>query len=137
METKSNQFEVATAKNVRHLAYWTLAWLLTLALATFGPKLLWDFSSSISLLFIVINTLVGVGMIMMNKKYINGLDEMQRKVNLDAMAIALGVGVVGGISYASLDIANVIPFDAEIGHLIGAMGLTYFIAFIIGSLRYK
>ena len=137
METKSNVWEATTRKNVRHLAYWTLGWVLTLALATFGPKFLWDYNSSISILFIVINTIVGVGMILMNRKYIDGLDEMQRKVNMDALAIALGVGMVGGITYSTLDIVNVIPYDAEIGVLVAVMSLTYMIAFIVGSIRYK
>jgi hypothetical protein len=137
METKSNVWEATTKKNVRHLGYWTLSWVLTLALATFGPKFLWDYNTSISLLIILINTIIGVGMILMNRKYIDGLDEMQRKVMMDAMAIALGVGVVGGISYSTLDIVNVIPFDAEIGFVVMLMSLTYLIAIVVGSLRYK
>ena len=137
MEAKSTTWETTTKKNVRHLAYWTLSWVVTLAISTFGPKFLWDYSTSISILFILINTIIGVGMIVMNRKYINGLDEMQRKVNTDAMAIALGVGVVGGLSYSTLDIVNVIPFDAEIALLVMLMSVTYMIAFIVGSLRYK
>lgn len=137
MKTKSNQWEVTSKKNTWHLAYWTGSWVLTLALASFGQKYLWDYNTSISILFIVINTLIGVGMIMMNRKYMNGLDEMQRKVSLDAMAIALGVGVVGGLSYSLLGHANVIDFDAEIAHLVMLIGITYSIGIIVGTLRYK
>ncbi|HMG94582.1 MAG TPA: hypothetical protein VK589_31200 [Chryseolinea sp.] len=137
METKSNEWEATTRKNVRHLAYWTGAWVLTVALASFGPKFLWDYNSSTSIVAILVSTLVGVGMILMNRKYTNGLDELHRKVTMEAMAIALGVGVVGGLSYSLLDVSNVIPFDAEVGPLIGLIGITYFIAFIVGSIRYK
>jgi hypothetical protein len=96
-----------------------------------------DFNTTMSLFTILINAMVGLGMIMMNMKYNNALDEMQRKVAIDAKAIALGVGVVGGLSYEMLDAANVIPFDAEIGHLVMLIGVTYFVAIIVGSLRYK
>jgi len=137
METKTNAWEASTKQRVRHLGYWTLGWVLTLAAATFGPKFLWDYNSTISILFILINTIIGVGMILMNRKYIDGLDEMQRKVIMDAMAIALGVGVVGGVSYSTLDIVNVIPYDAEIGILVALMSITYFIAIIVGTNRYK
>jgi hypothetical protein len=137
MSTKSNKWEITTRKNVRHLYYWTLSWVLTLAIATFGPKFIWNHNSIISVLFILINTIIGIGMILMNRKYINGLDEMQRKVNMDAMAIALGVAVVGGISYSVLDMANVIPFDAEIGFLIMLVSVAYIIAIVVGNLRYK
>ncbi|MEB2774055.1 hypothetical protein SYJ56_01985 [Algoriphagus sp. D3-2-R+10] len=137
METKSNKYDTTERQNLRHLAYWTGGWALTMALPAFGPKFLWDYNSNISLLFILINTFVGVGMIMMNRKYINGLDEMHRKIMMDAMAIALGVGVVGGMSYSMLDIANVISFNAEIALLVALMGVTYSISSIVGSIRYK
>jgi hypothetical protein len=137
METKSNEYETTERKNLRHLAYWTGSWALTIAIPAFGPKFLWDYNSSISILAILFNTVIGVGMILMNRKYTNGLDEMQRKVTMEAMAIALGVGVVGGMSYSMLDAANVISFDAEISYLVVLMSLTYSIAFIVGSIRYK
>ena len=137
METKSNEWETTTRKNVRHVAYWTGGWVLTMAIVAFGPKFLWDYNSSISILAILVNTIIGVGMILMNRKYTNGLDEMHRKVTMEAMAIAMGVGVVGGMSYSMLDAANVISFDAEIGHLVALIGVTYFISFIVGSIRYK
>jgi hypothetical protein len=137
MSGKTNEWEATTRKNVKHLAYWTFGWVFTMAIAAFGPKFIWNFNSIISGLFILINTIVGIGMILMNIKYINGLDEMQRKVNVDAMAIALGVGVVGGLSYSMLDIANVIAFDAEIGFLVFLISLTYIIGVVIGSIRYK
>lgn len=137
METKSNVWQATTKHNLRHLFYWTVGWVVTLAIATFGPTFLWDYNSGISLLFIVINTIVGAGMILMNRKYLNGLDEMQKKVAMDAMAIALGVGVVGGISYSTLDIANVIPYDAEISFVVMLISITYVVAVVVGNLRYK
>jgi hypothetical protein len=137
METKLNEWETTTRKNVRHVAYWTGGWVLTVASATFGPKFLWDYNRGISIIAILFSTIIGVGMFLMNRKYTNGLDEMQRKVTMDATAIACGVGVIGGVTYSMLDVANVIPFDAETGPLIALMGITYFIAFIVGSIRYK
>ena len=137
METKSNEWEASQRKNLKHLAYWTGSWGLTLALPAFGPEFLWNYNSSISILAILINTIIGVGMILMHRKYANGLDEMHRKIFMEAKAMALGVGVVGGLSYSMLDIANVISFHAEIGHLVMLMGVTYSLAFIVGSIRYK
>src|SRR5688500_18039607 len=129
MDTKSNEWEASTGKNVWLLAIWTGGWVLTTAIAAFGPKFLWDYNSILSSLAILFNTIIGVCWILMNRKYTNGLDEMHRKVTVEAKAIALGVGVVGGISYSLLDGANVISFDAEIGHLVALMGVTYLIAF--------
>ncbi|MRT16189.1 hypothetical protein F3C99_04385 [Vitellibacter sp. q18] len=137
METKSNAWKANAKKNVLHLGYWTGSWVTTMAIASFGQIYLWKNNTALTILFIAINALVGIGMILMNRKYINDLDEMQRKVSLDAMAIALGVGVVGGLSYSMLDQANVIAFDAEIAHLVMLIGITYMITIFIGNNRYK
>ncbi len=137
MITKSTEWEAAQRKNLRQLAYWTGAWCLTMTLPAFGPKFIWDFNPVFSILTIVLNMLVGVGMIVMHRKYTNGLDEMQRKIFMEAKALALGVGVVGGLSYSLLDTARVIPFDAEISFVVLLMGLTYSIASIVGCMRYK
>lgn len=137
METKTSKFNAKTHRNTRHLAYWTAAWVLTMAVAAFGPKLIWNFDTTVSALFIGINTLIGLGMIQANRRYLNGLDEMQRKISLEAMAIALGVGVVGGLSYGMLDIAKVVSVHAEISHLVILIGVTYLVAIVVGNLRYK
>lgn len=126
-----------TKKNTVNLAYWTGAWLLTMALATFGPKLIWNSQPAISVFAIIINTVVGVGVILANKKHLNGLDEMQRKIHMDAMAIALGVTIIGGLSYSMLDTSNVISSDAEISHLVILTSVTYLISVVVGNMRYK
>ena len=53
------------------------------------------------------------------------------------MGIALGVGIVGGLSYSLLDTTNLITQDAEISFLIILIALTYMAGIIIGQKRYK
>ena len=65
MEAKSNEWQGTQTKNLKQLAYWTAAWGLTLVLPAFGPKFLWDYNSSISILAILVNTIIGVGIILM------------------------------------------------------------------------
>src|SRR5690606_39081818 len=137
METKSNAWKANAKKNVLHLGYWTGRWVTTMAIASFGQIYLWINYTALTCLFIAINGLVGIGMILMNRQYINDLGEVQRRVSLDAMAIALGVGVVGGLSYSMLGQANVIAGDAEIAHVVMLIGITYMIAIFVGNNRYK
>ncbi|UGU14810.1 hypothetical protein LS482_14025 [Sinomicrobium kalidii] len=137
MNTQNDKWSALTRKNTKHLAYWTAAWVLTMAVVAFGPKFVWNFNATVSVLFIVINTVIGAGMILANKRYLNGLDEMQRKLSLEAMAIALGVGVVGGLTYSMLDMTDILSYDAEISHLVILISVTYLIGIIIGNIRYK
>lgn len=135
MSSLNNNWKQQNLKNTKLLAQWTLIWLITLAISSFGPSLIWAGNTMVSTVAIIVNVFAGFGMIWANKVHLNGLDEMQQKVTLHAMAIALGVGLVFGLAYSSLDVANVIPFDAEISHLIILIGLTYFFSTVIG-LRY-
>ena len=124
-------------KNNLHLFYWSSAWVLSMALIAFGPKFLWDNNETLNWIGIFINFFIGIGFILANKKYLNDLDELQRKIQLEAMAVALGIAVVAGLSYSMLDVWNLISYDAEISHLVILIGLTYLTGTIIGSLRYK
>ena len=109
---------------LKNLAAWTMAWLLSTAIATFGPIVLWD-SFRISLLSIIINLLVGIGMIRANVLLFATYDELQKEIHLKATGITLGLSLVLGISYSLLDVSNVMAVDAEIGVLVGVMGIIY------------
>lgn len=137
LNTGSSNWEANNAKNTLRLGYWTAAWLVTTALVSFGSIFIWEPNKLLTGLAIVINLGVGFGMIMANKRLLNGLDEMQQKIQLSAMALSLGVGLVVGLSYSSLDITNLISFDAEISHLVILMGLTYLAGVIVGNRKYR
>ncbi|HKI44261.1 MAG TPA: hypothetical protein VKA08_02900 [Balneolales bacterium] len=126
-----------TNKRTIQLAYWTTGWVVTMALATFGPKFLWHSNELLTLLAILINLGFGIGMIMANIRYLKVLDEMMQKIQLEAMGLSLGIGVVCGLSYSLLDTTNLISSDAEISYLIILMSLTYLAGIFTGHRRYR
>jgi hypothetical protein len=139
---KSNQsgtgdWAANTVKNTIQLAFWTGAWLVTLASATFGPVFIWDYSKIPTIIGIIVNLLVGFGMIVANKRHLKGLDEMQQKIQLEAMALSLGVALVVGLSYSLMDTTNLIAADAEISHLIILISLTYAAGVGMGVRKYR
>lgn len=119
------------------LAYWTGAWVITMAIATFGPEVFWPDSLTLSLLGVGVNTAVGLGMIWTNIQLIQQLDELQRKIHLDAMAITLGLSLVVGLSFSTLANIDAIPIEADISFLVIFMGITYMIALLLGNRRYQ
>jgi hypothetical protein len=124
-------------KNLKYLALWTFGWVSSMALVTFGPQFIWEGNQVITYLAFFLNLGLGIGMIIANRNHINGLDELDKKITFDAMAIALGVGVIGGLSFSIMDITNMIGFDAEISFLVILISITYLIAIVAGKLRYK
>ena len=137
MKNQDNTLAARCKRNNINLAIWTAAWLITMALVSFGHKYLWDYDSTLSLIFIGMNVLIGIGMIISNIRYINGLDEMQRKIHLEAIGVSLGVTIVAGLGYSMLDLTNIISYNAEISHLVILTALSYMAGILINNLRYK
>ncbi|MEO1595497.1 MAG: hypothetical protein AAFS02_09675 [Pseudomonadota bacterium] len=135
-ETSPSGFDATNRHRTIRLAQWTAAWVATVALAVFGAEFLWDGNMTLSVLAIALQAAVGAGMILANKRHLLNLDELQQRIQLEAMAITLGVTLIAGIAYSSLDIANVIAGDAEIGNLVLLMGLTYIVALLLVRRRY-
>ena len=136
-KTRSNDWATSNKRNTVRLRYWTFAWVATMAVAAFGPKYVWDFTTLPTILALLANLAVGFGMILMNKQYLQGLDELHQKIFLDAGALTLGVGLVCGLSYELLEDVKLISFEPEISHLVVLMCLTFLVGMIFGHRRYQ
>lgn len=137
LKSNSDDWAASAARNTVRLAYWTGAWVLTMAVVAFGPKLLWNFDTLLTIVAVLINLTVGLGMILANKRHLQGMDEMHQKIFLDAGAITLGVGLVCGLGYELLDDIRLISFDPEISHLVILMSLTFLVSMIAGHRKYR
>jgi hypothetical protein len=132
-----SDWEVAKARNTARLRFWTIAWVLTLALAAFGPKFIWNFQTALTILGVLVNLGVGVRMIAANGRHLRGLDELHRKIFVDTCALTLGVGLVSGLSYELLEDVRLISFEPEIAHLVILMCLTFLVGLIAGHRKYR
>ena len=121
----------------RRLALWTLAWLASSALLRFGAEYIWDYQPAFSITALMTHLALGVAMIMANVKHLSKLDELQRKITMDAMGITLGIGLIAGIAYEQLEDIKLISYEPEINHLIILMAITYIISTLISHRRYK
>ena len=139
IDTKTGASDWATSnkRNSKRLAYWTFAWVATMAIAAFGPKLIWNFAPLLTIIAVLIHLGVGFGMVLANRSYLLGLDELHQKVFLDACALTLGVGLVCGLGYELLEDVRLISFEPEISHLFIMMTATFAIGMIAGHRRYR
>ena len=126
-----------TKKNTKRLFIWSVVWVLATAGVAFGPKNLWNFNTWLTIIAVLIHIGLGLGMIRVFKQFLLGLDELQRKIHLDAMAISLGIGLVFGCSYEMLEDIKLIPFQPEIAHVIILMSLTYVVGAFLGHRKYQ
>ena len=108
-----------------------------MAIATFGPQFLWNEESVGTLLAIIVNLILGIRMILANRKFINSGDELQKKIHLESLGLTLGLTVIVGLSYSLLDQKNLISGDAEISVLVLFIGITYLVTMTINNRKYK
>lgn len=131
MKKSALTFEQRNKKNNLNLAKWTSAWVITLAIASFGPHILWQEDALFSVVAIAVNVVVGIMMIMANKRQIKGMDELQQRLHLNAMAITLGASLVFGLAYSVVQSSGLLQFKEDISHLVLFMGLTYLISVLV------
>jgi hypothetical protein len=134
--TTTNTIATRTASNTKKLALWTGLWLISLALVAFGPKFLWDFHTVITYTLIVTNLFMGYKMIIANKEHLEGLDELQQRIHLEAMALSLGCSVVFGAVFGLLENVRIIASSPNPSSVLFVTGITYGIGMLIAHKKY-
>ena len=97
MLTSSDPAAHPTRSTIR-LICWVLVWAGTLILVDKAVLYGWYTSDFISVLGIVINTGMGLGVIVTFLRFLREIDEMQRTIQLDSLALSMGIGFVGSFS---------------------------------------
>jgi cyanate permease len=123
-------------KNANRVNLWAIAWAASLAIISFISKYDWYSANLPITMAFVFSSGIGVGMILAYKRFLKELDEMERKIQLDALASSVGVTLVAFGGYSILAKAGSAP-DLKASSLIVLMALTYMAGIIIGRIRYQ
>ena len=124
-------------KSTNYVFVWGIFWIFATAGVAFGPKNLWNFNAWITIIAVVIHVGIGLVLIRALKQNLLAMDELHRKIHLDAMAWSLGIGLVLGCTYEMLEDIKLITFQPEIPHLILTMCLVYVAGVIQGIRKYQ
>jgi hypothetical protein len=133
---KNETWEKKSKRNSLNVLMWSALWVVSMAITGFAPRYVWDYNTTLSIISVAVHLLVGLGMILANRRHLLGLDKLQQKIQYSAMALCLGVGLVAGLSYELLEDIKLITFQPEIPHLVILMCLTYMVGIIMGKKRY-
>ena len=123
-------------KQTKIMLGWTISWVASLAFLSFGENSLWD-SLLITKIGLIINLVIGIGMIIANKNLFKTYDELQKKIQFEAMAITLGLAVVVGLTYEVSFDFGVINSEPEFEYLIVFISISYVVSTIINSRKYR
>ena len=115
---------------------WCFAWVASFALLSLGVNYLWH-SLLITKIGLLINLAIGIGMIIANKNLFKTYDELQKKIQYEAIAITLGLTVVVGITYDVSCEFSITKSELEFEYIMFFMCFIYLASIIINSLRYR
>ncbi|KQY41965.1 hypothetical protein [Cellulomonas sp. Root137] len=119
------------------LAAWTLAWVGSLALARFGPELWGEGRPAATWAAVVANLVVGVLWIVAYTRFLRAIDELQRKIQQDALAVTLGAGWIAGFGYVAADAAGLVQAEINVAALPVLMSVVFLVAIAVGQIRYR
>ena len=123
-------------KNANRVNLWGLAWAFSLLVVTYAAKQDWlDSILLISLAFLA-HTAIGITMVLTFRHMLKELDEMEKKIQLDALALSVGITIICFSSYSLLAKAEVVP-SLNSAYLVMLMALTYIAGIMIGRVRYS
>ena len=135
MERSKKNFVKSVCTNAIQNATWIIVWSLSYVLSLSAIEKGWVSAGAPSLALILLSSGIGLGMILSFRKHLVVLDELQRKIQLDALAITVGVTLIGVGAYSLLNKAGVLDeFKAE--WIICIICFTYSGAVFAGTRRY-
>ena len=123
--------------STRRLCQWHGLWAAATLLMAFGPGFVWNRVLWLTVVAAGLDVALGVGMILATKEYVMELDELQQKIFLNALGIAVGVGLIVGVPWTVMDAYRVIRFHANFGLLVVLQGLTFLVSLLYGTWRYR
>jgi len=130
-------YQARVRRSTLRLFLWVAIWVASFAIATFGPKFIWDKAIPITWIACAVTILIGIGAIVANRNQLRDQDEMLQRVSLEAYAITLGAMIIVGCPYTILQGNELVPAEFGIPVLMVVMSVTLLISTIVGLRRHR
>jgi hypothetical protein len=114
---------------------WSILWALSFVVVTHGIESEW-LPSAGGLAGVIATALIGLATVLAYRRYLVETDELRRKIEVDALAFAFGLGVIGGLAYWQLVVSGAAPGMGFV-YVFAAMVFTYLAGVLIGRRKYS
>lgn len=137
-ESKASELNYVNRNKKRNwqIMIWSFIWTASMVFVDKAELYGWFGASWMTIVGIVINAFFGLVVIYVYVSFLNELDDLQRKIQTDALAVAMGVSLVSSFTYGLLVTARYIT-DVEISDITVIMVFTYIASVIYGQVKYR
>ena len=123
--------------NQNRILFWTFSWTLSWVLVSLGLKKDWLPDVIMGIGGTLICAVLGGCMMLAYGRYLREADELRRKIELESFALAVGVGLIGGVSFWILEKSGVIGEWKAFDITVLLICFTHGIAVFLGHRRYS
>lgn len=121
-------------RNQRRVTLWSAAWALSFLVTTLGIATgWWPLLGAVA--GVASSSLLGVATVLAYRRFLHETDELRRKIEVEALALAFGVGVVGGLGYWLLAMSGAASIGG-FGFIFAGMILIHPMGVLLGRRRY-
>lgn len=121
-------------KNANRVNLWALGWMFSLMANMILTKIFDQGVSALWAIILLTHVVAGTMLILSYRRFLSDLDEMERKVQLEAMALAVGLSLLVYSAGSILHSVDVLPApDASL--MLVVMSLAYMAGLILGRIR--
>ncbi len=122
-------------RNRRQVTLWSLAWALAFIIVSLGIKKMgWPFGATAA--GVAGTTLLGLATVLAYRRFLLETDELRRKIEVEALALAFGIGVFGGLSFWLFAVSGAVSATG-FAYVFAAMILTHSAGVWLGCRRYS
>lgn len=121
-------------RNARLANTWTLVWMVAFAATLFALK--YEVLPAGVLTWLAVAVTTGLGAVALGYfvRFVREADELQRRIQLEALGIGFGAGFLATFTMALLERVWTFTFDA--GDLFLVMVIAYLVGIVLGARRY-
>lgn len=134
--TNLSDYDSRSIRDSIVLVIWIFAWMAVLTLADKAALYEWWSAEWITLLAVAVNVVLGFVVIFKFMSMLRSMDDLQRKIQLEALSMALGISIVGCAAYSLLVTWGYIV-DEEVSDIFFLMCVSYSASVLIGVWRYR
>jgi hypothetical protein len=134
--SNSSEYDKRSIRDNLKFVVWIFIWMASLVLSDKAAKYGWWSAEWMTFLSIAVNAGLGLWMMHSYRRLLSGMDELQRKIQFDALSFALGISLVGACSYSLLVTWGYI-LDEEVSDIFVLMCVSYSASVMFGALKYR
>jgi hypothetical protein len=133
---KLSDYDSRSIRDNLVLVMWVFAWMAALTVADKAALYGWWSAEWLTMLAIAVHVAIGIGMIFKFMSMLRGMDDLQRKIQLEALSLSLGISMVGCAAYSLLVTWGYIV-DEEVTDIFMLMCVSYAASSLFGVWRYR